>query len=331
MIKQKIQITKKLHDGSISTSKKLRHVDLFAGTGAFTLALSGIADTIYANDIDQSSKEIYDLNHKCKLVLQDINTINLKDIPPHDLLTAGPACQPFSIAGQQQGFQDSRSNVFWKVFEILAYHKPKIIIIENVKNLVTHDQGRTFKTITDNLYNLNYHLVYNVLNTAEITGIPQHRERIYIVGFQDKSLSLKFDMNFKVIPKQPITSLLDINVSLKYYYQDHTNKIHALIQKDVNAVNTVYQFRRVYIRENKNHECPTLTANMGTGGHNVPIVLNHIGPRKLTPRECFRFQGFPDTYQFGGLSDASLYKLVGNAVSVPVVELIGNRLGYLLT
>ena len=132
-------------------------------------------------------------------------------------------------------------------------------------------------------------------------------------------------MDFNKIEKKQIVSLLENTTPDKYYYTDKSST-WDLVKKDVVKQNTIYQYRRVYVRENKSNECPTLTANMGTGGHNVPLVLDNKGIRKLTPRECFNFQGFPASYTLPKLSDASLYKLAGNAVSVPVVKLIANRL-----
>jgi len=308
-------------------STKLKHVDLFAGTGAFTLALtetSGV-ETVFANDMVAPSKQIYDLNFTDKLTLEDLNSISPDDIPAHDILTGGFPCQPFSIAGNMQGFEDKRSNVFWKILEILEHHKPNFIVLENVKNLVSHDKGQTFKTIKSNLEKLGYTLVHKVLNTANITGVPQNRERIYIVGFRDKDLAKRFTLDFPVVPKKKITDMLESNVPSKYYYNG-TTEAHLMAQAEVIKTDTIYQYRRVYIRENMSGECPTLTANMGTGGHNVPLVLDSLGPRKLTPRECFNFQGFPQSYKLTGMSDASLYKLAGNAVSVPVVKLIVDRL-----
>ena len=309
----------------------LKHVDLFAGTGAFSLAIrdTGKAETVFSNDNAPESKNIYDLNFNHKLTLADINEIDPKTVPPHDILTAGFPCQPFSIAGKMQGFDDHRSNVFWKILEILDYHKPRFLILENVKNLVTHDNKQTFQIICSNLEKLGYTLVYKVLNTSNITGIPQNRERIYIVGFKEESLASKFTLDFEPITKSSISTMLEPETSIpsKYYYNGNS-PAHLLTQEHVTKRNTIYQYRRVYIRENMNNECPTLTANMGTGGHNVPLVLSDPlkGPRKLTPRECFNFQGFPSSYKIDGISDAMLYKLAGNAVSVPVVRLIVNRL-----
>ena len=234
-------------------------------------------------------------------------------------------CQPFSIAGNQEGFRDVRANVFWKILEIIDHHNPPFVILENVKNLVSHDDGKTFEIIRKNLTDRNYHIRYKVLDTSEITGIPQHRERIYIVCIKSKEIYDQFSLDFENKVKLPISQMLEATVDKKYYYTDKSST-WDLVSKDVVKKNTVYQYRRVYVRENKNGNCPTLTANMGTGGHNVPLILDDTGIRKLTPRECFNFQGFPQTYKLPAISDANLYKLAGNAVSVPVVELIANRL-----
>jgi DNA (cytosine-5)-methyltransferase 1 len=312
-------------------SEKLKMIDLFAGTGAFTLAFqetSGV-DIVFGNDMVNHSKQIYDENFSHKLTLRNLNEIKVEDIPSHDILTGGFPCQPFSIAGKQEGFQDTRSNVFWKILEILDYHKPRAIVLENVRNLVSHDNGNTFKIIKENLEDRGYHLKYKVLDTADLTGIPQHRERIYIVGLRNKELSERFSLDFPKVPKQSIASMLQDTVPDKYYYKN-SSSTWPLLSEAVKKHNTIYQYRRVYVRENKSNECPTLTANMGGGGHNVPIVLDERGIRKLTPRECFNFQGFPQTYNLPSLSDTNLYKLAGNAVSVPVVRLIAKRLVGLL-
>lgn len=237
-------------------------------------------------------------------------------------------CQPFSIAGKREGFEDPRSNVFWKILEIAKHHKPECIILENVKNLLTHDNGDTFKTIEKSLKKEKYSIIHKILNTSDITKIPHHRERLYIVCVKDKKLFDDFNLDFPQIKKGAIsTMLITGNAEDKYYYDKvETNKIHKMVTEAVLSEDTVYQFRRKYVRENKNNECPTLTANMGTGGHNVPIILDDKGARKLIPRECFNFQGFPKKYKLPKLSDSKLYKLSGNAVSVPVVELIANKL-----
>lgn len=309
----------------------LKMIDLFAGTGAFSHAFekTGKVKCVFANDMVEWSKKIYDANFSHKLTLGNLNDIKVEDIPKHDILTGGFPCQPFSIAGKQEGFQDVRSNVFWKILEIIDFHKPSCVILENVKNLVSHDEGKTFETIKKNLSERGYHIRFKVLDTAEITGVPQHRERIYIVCIKSKSVFDNFTLDFPDKPKKPISAMLESSVADKYYYTEKSS-IWDLVKEGVTKENTIYQFRRVYVRENKSNECPTLTANMGTGGHNVPLILDKKGIRKLTPRECFNFQGFPASYKLPPLSDANLYKLAGNAVSVPVVELIAKRLVPLL-
>lgn len=307
----------------------LKMIDLFAGTGAFTKAFekTGKVKCVFSNDMVKWSKEIYDANFEDKMTLGDLNEIPVESIPAHDILTGGFPCQPFSIAGKREGFNDTRSNVFWKILEIIDYHHPSFILLENVKNIINHDEGNTFSIIKNSLTERGYHLRFKVLNTSEITGIPQHRERIYIVGIKQKDIFDKFTLDFPTIRKSSISSVLEENIPDKYYYTEKSS-IWELI-KTINKPNTIYQYRRVYIRENKSEECPTLTANMGTGGHNVPLIIDpHTKKiRKLIPRECFTLQGFPLDYILPvNLSDTNLYKLAGNAVSLPVVERIVERL-----
>lgn len=312
-------------------TQKLNMIDLFAGTGAFTIAFKSTnnVNVVFANDMVEHSKKTYDENFDHKLTLKNLNEVKVEDIPSHDILTGGFPCQPFSIAGLQEGFKDERSNVFWKILSIIGHHHPKCVILENVKNLLSHDERKTFATIKENLENMGYYICYKVLNTAEITGIPQHRERIYIVCLKSKKIFDNFSLDFPKIEKKPVSHFLESSVPDKYYYTDKSST-WELITANVVKKDTIYQYRRVYVRENKSSECPTLTANMGGGGHNVPIILDDKGIRKLTPRECFNFQGFPSSYILPNLSDTNLYKLAGNAVSVPVVKLIANRIIPLL-
>ena len=319
----------------VETPHALRMIDLFAGTGAFTHAFqnTGKVGCVFANDMVEWSKQIYDTNFNHPLTLQDLNTVNVTDIPPHDILTGGFPCQPFSIAGRQEGFDDARSNVFWKILEIIDHHTPRCVVLENVKNLVSHDEGRTFQTIRSNLEERGYNICTKVLNTSSITGVPQHRERIYIVCIKDKAIFDRFSLDFPAIEKRAVGDMLTVAAEIpeKYYYTEASSTWPLVSEAVVNR-DTIYQYRRVYVRENKSNECPTLTANMGGGGHNVPLVRDERGIRKLTPRECFNFQGFPGSYVLPAkMSDTNLYKLAGNAVSVPVVQLIANRLVPLLT
>jgi len=307
-------------------------IDLFAGTGAFSLVFQTLTNIkcLFANDMVSESKTIYDLNHDIQLTNKNLNDLRLEDIPPHSILCGGWPCQPFSIAGEQKGFNDSRANVFWKIIEILKFHKPSIIILENVKNLQKHDKGNTFRIVCEHLEKAGYHIKFEVLNTATITSLPQNRERIYIIGFRDKKLAQEFEFNFPTVPTKPISEFLEPDTSDHYYYSSKY-KVFPVIEegvtKDIEEHNVLYQYRRYYVRENMSNVCPTLTANMGTGGHNVPLLKDKKGIRKLTPRECFNLQGFPASYRLPTtLSDSKLYKLAGNAVSIPVVQLIVQKL-----
>ena len=323
------EIQEETQEDKKNSVKRIKMIDLCAGTGAFTYVFTqtGVVDVVFANDFEQTSKIIYDHNFNHKLTLGNICDIDVKLIPRHDILTAGFPCQPFSIAGKQEGFNDVRSNVFWKIIEIIKHHAPKCVILENVKNLISHDNGRTFKIIKNSLKKEKYDIIYKVLNTSDITDVPQHRERLYIVCVKNKKIFNNFNLDFAKVKKKSITCMLSTgSIDNKYYYNNSENKIHKMVMQVVNGRENVYQYRRVYVRENKNNECPTLTANMGSGGHNVPIILDGRGARKLIPRECFNFQGFPERYILPNLCDSKLYKLAGNAVSVPVIKLIADRM-----
>lgn len=302
----------------------MRYIDLFAGTGGFSLALkkNNNFKCVFANDFSKSSKKIYEQNFpEHNFIFEDIHKIKVSNIPNHDLLCGGFSCQPFSIAGKRKGLKDERSNVFWKIIEILEFHKPKIVILENVKNLVSHDNKKTLKIIIDSLKELNYFVKYSIVDTSTITKIPQHRERIYIICFLEQDDFNKFNFNFETVENNNINFYLQDNVPEKYYYTDKL-KVYNTIKENVTEYGVVYQYRRHYVRKNKTNRVPTLTANMGGGGHNVPIIKDDKGIRKLTPKECFNLQGFPNDYNLTGLSDTELYKLAGNAITVPVIELI---------
>jgi DNA (cytosine-5)-methyltransferase 1 len=311
----------------ILDDSKLKMIDLFAGTGAFSLAFENTnkVQVILANDFCENSEKIYNENFSHKLICKDMHELNTKSYIKCDIITAGWSCQSWSIAGKQLGFEDDRANTFWKIMEFLEVHNPKVLIIENVKNLLSHDDGKSFEVVKSNIEKRGYFVKYKVLNTSELTGIPQHRERVYIVCFKEKKHFDSFEFDFPIVEKKSIKDFLENEVQSKYYYND-TSSTWTLLKDAVKSKETVYQYRRVYVRENKSNECPTLTANMGTGGHNVPIILDNKGIRKLTPRECFNFQGFPKTYKLPQLSDGALYKLAGNAVSVPIVNLLANKI-----
>jgi DNA (cytosine-5)-methyltransferase 1 len=306
--------------------KMYKTVDLFAGIGGIRLGFekTGYFETVYANDFEPNCKITYDLNFdKVKLDVRDIREVNSNELPSYDLLLAGFPCQPFSIAGRRQGFEDKkgRGNLFFEIERILKETKPKGFLLENVKNLESHDKGNTFKVIKETLEDLGYKLKYKVLNTMEHGGIPQNRERIYIVGFMNENTINNFKFPRKKPLKKEIKDMLDEEVKNKYHYND--KPLFNRIKDDITREDTVYQWRRKYIRENKSGVFPTLTANMGTGGHNVPIIRQGEIIRKITPKECANVQGFPSDFKIPeDLADSHLYKQLGNSVSIPVIERI---------
>ncbi len=312
--------------------KKTKHsfntIDLFAGVGGIRLGFENAGfKTVFANDFELRCKDTYDLNFKdSKLIVEDIRKVGIDDLPKFDFLLGGFPCQAFSIAGHRQGFKDEkgRGNLFFDVARIIEARKPEGFLLENVKNLKSHDEGRTFKIIIKTLEDLGYHIKSKVLNSMEYGNIPQNRERIYIVGFKNKDYSEKFEFPSPVKLTVKITDLLEKDVDKKYYYNG--KPLYERIKDSVKDIGKVYQWRRQYVRENKSGVCPTLTANMGMGGHNVPIIKDKKGIRKLTPLECARIQGFPIDYKLPKIADSALYKQFGNSVSVPVIQAVAKQM-----
>lgn len=306
----------------------LKTIDLFAGIGGIRIGFENAGvESVFSNDFDPACKETYDLNFKTsKLHVQDLREIEPNSLPNFNFLLGGFPCQAFSIAGHRQGFNDdkNRGNLFFYIAEILKVKQPDGFLLENVKNLISHDFGKTFQTIQDILSDLNYHIKFQVLNTMDYGNVPQNRERIYIVGFKDSQQCMKFSFPTPITLTKSIKDVLEETVAQKYYYNG--KPLYDRIKDDVVDENKVYQWRRQYVRENKKNVCPTLTANMGTGGHNVPIIKDSVGIRKLTPLECLRLQGFPDSYVLPDVTDSILYKQIGNSVSVPVIERIAKNI-----
>lgn len=311
---------------------KLTTIDLFAGLGGIRLGFhsAGFA-TVYANDFDKYASETYNLNFKdVKLHLEDITKVDTKDIPDFDFLLGGFPCQAFSIAGYRHGFNDlkGRGNLFFDIARIINDKQPIGFLLENVKNLKGHDGGNTYKIIEETLTDLGYDIQSKVMNSMEYGNVPQNRERIYIVGFKKESGIMEHFTWPEPTPlKKTIADILEPAESVddKYYYND--KPLYEKIKDYPFEENRVYQWRRQYVRENKKGVSPTLTANMGMGGHNVPIIKDSRGIRKLTPRECARIQGYSDSYKFPkDQADSRIYKQIGNSVSVPVIKRIAKKM-----
>lgn len=315
---------------------KLKCASFFAGVGGIDLGFeqAGIFEVVYANEFDEFAVKTYENNFKTKVDCKDINLVETEDIPEFDVMLGGFPCQAFSIAGYREGFADKkgRGELFFQLERIFKERKPKIIFLENVKNLVGHDDGNTFRVILKSLQDAGYKVKYQVLNAMYYGNIPQNRERIYIVAFRDEELYEKFNFPEPIELKTKLKDVIDYNGKKedKYYYTSDKCTFYDILKNDMKNKNTVYQWRRIYVRENKSNVCPTLTANMGTGGHNVPLILAKHGIRKLTPKECFLLQGYPDTYKLPELANTRLYKQAGNSVVVPVIRRIAEEIKRVL-
>jgi DNA (cytosine-5)-methyltransferase 1 len=311
---------------------------LFAGIGGFRLAMQDIGGKcVFSSEWDDAAKQTYFENYG-EVSFGDITKDETKDlIPKHfDVLCGGFPCQPFSIAGYRKGFDDVRGTLFFDVADILERYKPKAFYLENVKNLKAHDEGRTFEKIKDVLVNrLDYKVFDKVMNPCEYANIPQNRERIFIVGFDPKQLTLPDDFEFKFPEKKKLTKtihdVIDDTVDDEKLFYRPGHLYYNRMKDVITNPDTVYQWRRVYIRENKSNVCPTLTANMGEGGHNVPIICTSKGIRKFTPEECLGFQGFPvnkaHPYRFPEtIAQSKKYKQAGNSVTEPLIELVAKKI-----
>ena len=303
---------------------KFTFIDLFAGIGGFRIACQNIGGKcVFSSEWDKNAQLTYTHNFG-DTPYGDITKEETKAAIPEefDLLCGGFPCQAFSIAGYRKGFEDTRGTLFFDVAEIIKRRQPKAIYLENVKNLKAHDGGNTFKVIENTLEELGYYVYNQVMSPDKYANIPQNRERIFIVAFNRELVPNYLDFRFpEAVPlTKTIHDCIDPSVSdPKYFYTDKM-KIYPEVKAGVTSKETVYQWRRKYVRDNKSKVCPTLTANMGEGGHNVPLILTNSGIRKLTPKECLNFQGYPEAYSFPPeLCSSACYKQAGNSVAVPLI------------
>ena len=319
----------------MSNDKKLTVGGLFSGIGGIERAFEKANFTInWANEIDKHACKTYRFNHKKHLLIEDsIYNVNPQLLSKVDILVGGFPCQAFSISGQRKGFSDPRGNVFYQIEKFIHQlpKKPQVLMLENVKNLSTHDQGRTKIEIEKIIKSHGYLIDWNIYNTCDYTNIPQNRERTIIVCFQKRKAYDYFKNNpiKKTTKRKKIQELLENKIDDKYYYNNAYN--YKELKKIMKRQDTIYQWRRVYTRENQNNLCPTLTANMGTGGHNVPLILDDRDIRKLTPKECFRFQGFNSIKFPKDVPITQLYKQAGNSVTIDLIYKIAKKIKLSIT
>ena len=328
---------------SSKTKNKFNMAAFFSWVGGIELGFEQTNEfrVVYANEFDKYARETYSLNYPdTKLDDRDIHIVPADEVVDQDgndnidIIVGGFPCQAFSIAGYRKGFEDDRGDLFFELLRIIEAKKPKAIFVENVKNMVSHDHGNTFKVIREALTENNYFIKWKVLNAKNYGNVPQNRERIYIVGFDNKEAYDLFEFPEEIKLTTTLRDIIDFE-GVKdelYYYRKGKQRFFDDLKLTMTSQDTVYQWRRQYVRENKNGVVPTLTANMGTGGHNVPLILTDSGEiRKLTPKETFNVQGYPKSFKIPeNVSNGQLYKQAGNSVVVPVIKRIATNISKAL-
>lgn len=344
--REDVLIAQQEESPKVEEKRQLKAIDLFAGIGGirmgFDQAFGENIETVFVSEWDTYAQKTYRANYlDMKPIAGDITKIDEKDIPEFDICLAGFPCQAFSLAGQRKGFSDdykgmSRGTLFFDVARICSHHRPKVIFCENVKGLTIHDKGRTFKIITGTLEQMGYRVFHKVLNSKDF-GVPQNRERIYIVAFREDVAPNKFRFPQASGKKVTLRDIIEKDpVSVKYYLSDvyiDTLKRHRA-RHEAKGNGFGYEIRpldgiagaivcggmgreRNLIVDDRLTDYTPITHIKGN--------VNREGIRKMTPREWARLQGFPDSYILP-LSDVHLYKQFGNSVTVPVIRAIAEEI-----
>lgn len=309
---------------------KFTFIDLFAGIGGFRIAFQELGGKcVFSSEWNYFAQKTYEANFG-EVPFGDITKINESDIPDTDLLIGGFPCQPFSIAGvskknalgRKHGFKDeTQGTLFFDIARILERKKPKVFLLENVKNLVSHDKGRTFFVISNTLKELNYNIHFRVLDGKHF--VPQHRERILIVGFHQDYFNGQEMFSFPELP-QPTRCFSDILEDMPDEKYTLTNKLWTYLQ-DYSLKHKIKGNGFGFGMTDFNGIARTLSARYYKDGSEILIPQKGKNPRRLTPRECARLQGFPDNFIIP-VSDNQAYRQFGNSVVVPLMKFVGNRI-----
>lgn len=299
-----------------NTNVKFKGIDLFAGIGGIRLGFEEVFEKdisfVFSSEIDKFARITYFENFKEK-PYGDITKINPREIPDFDILLAGFPCQPFSNAGLKKGFSDTRGSLFFDIVRIIEHHQPKVVFLENVKGFKGHDKGNTFRVVKETLENLGYKVFHEVLN-AKNFGVPQNRERIYIIGFLDNSINFKFPDKMERPIK--VGDILDEKVDEKYTISDKLWAGHQRRKLEHKAKGNGFGYS-IFTKDSE--YTSTLSARYYKDGSEVLIKQEDKNPRKLSPREAGRLQGFSDKFNIV-VSDVQAYKQFGNSVAVPVIK-----------
>ena len=300
---------------------------MFAGIGGICLGFKqNGCELVWANEIDKHACKTYRLNFgDSYLVEGDIQTIDTKSIPKFDILTAGFPCQAFSSVGLLQGFDDPRGNLFFETARVIKAIKPRVVFLENVANLVKHNEGRTFEIIIRTLNELGYHVVWQVMNAKEYGNLPQQRNRIYIVAFKYKKNLNKFRFPEPIPLTRTAFDLYDKEKQADKYYMDG-HRMWDRMMEYMTDRKRVYRFTDWGLSRGMEGICPTLLAAMGSRFERIPFFYDDYSIRLMTPRECARLQGFPEDYILPEQNEKQVYKQIGNSVCVPVVSRIAENI-----
>jgi DNA (cytosine-5)-methyltransferase 1 len=303
----------------------IKFIDLFAGIGGIRIAFEHAgAECVFSSEWNRFAQQTYEKNFG-ELPVGDIRQVQASDIPDFDILCAGFPCQPFSIAGvskklslnKPHGFEDeTQGTLFYELLRILKEKKPAAFFLENVKNLERHDKGKTFTIIRDALTDAGYSFTYRVINAKSL--VPQNRERIFMVGFRDPEIGFTFP---EIPERKPrILDILEENVLDKYTLTDHLWEYLQGHAEKHRLKGNGFGFGLVDV----NNHCRTLSARYYKDGSEILIPQAGKNPRRLTPRECARLQGYPDSFIIP-VSDTQAYKQFGNSVAVPLVEILAKE------
>lgn len=301
---------------------KFKYIDLFAGTGGIRIPFDELGgECVFASEWDKFAQQTYQANFGEK-PFGDITQVKVEDIPPHNILIAGFPCQPFSNAGKKMGFEDTRGTLFFDIARIVEYHRPDILFLENVKGFKNHNQGKTFLVIKNTLENLGYEINSQVLNARDF-GLPQNRERVYVICIN----KVKRDSDKFIYPTPPknqtkLGYILEKNVPEKYTISDKLWSGHK--SRKLKHKSKGNGFGYSLFNSNSTYTS-TISARYYKDGSEILIEQENKNPRKLTPREAARLQGYPEDFKLV-VSDNQAYKQFGNAVAVPVIRAVAKQI-----
>lgn len=300
---------------------------MFAGIGGIDLGFQQAGFKIgWANEIDKYACRTYRMNFgENSIIEKDIQEVQPDDLGVVDVITAGFPCQAFSSVGLKKGFEDPRGNLFFETARIISRLKPQAVLFENVSNLVKHDGGNTFQVICNTLTELGYYYAYKVMNASDY-GIPQQRNRIYIVAFLDKAKADNFLFPKEIKLKKTAFDYFDKDRQPDSYYMDSHKKWNEMVEFMTDR-KRIYRFTDWGMSKGREGICPTLLAAMGSPYERIPFFYDAFSIRKITQREAARLQGFPDTFEFPlKKTPKQVYKQIGNSVCVPIIKMLATEI-----